>query len=583
MKFLSQKLKKPSIAVMLLLIVGGVGYGIYYYKYGKATVTATYAVVEKIGQGTVSSGIVASGKIVAAHKLDLNVYKQAQRIEAVNVVNGGHVAQGATILSFDKSSSYVNVESSRVALTEKQLALQNQQENSTDPNATIRTRQKEIADLKTSITQAEQDTVIAYRDFLNADLEAQSYDNRTLGKTRPTVSGLYGGTVAGTYKIDVYSSAAASRYSYQVSGLETDIKSVLLGTATKIGTKGLEIVFPSNVSSGDTWTVTLPNTDSPNYIKNKEKYDTTVRHLSEAIAGYKIDIANKEQELKNLQQTDGSANRNLDVSKAQAQLQEARVQLSQNYNVVKEQDIVAPFSGTIEGLENVVVGAIPTRSTNDPIVLGTLISDDFLANFTLGAVDITKVTVGQKVLVTITSFPNSDPLEAHITAISSLPDATGVAQYAVQALITPPASSTLALREGLVADVVIVQQEKQNVTRIPLSAVTFANKKATVQIISDLTASQKAQIEKLGVLRSDTGVFPSYPKEVTLGVTGAFYAEILSGVEVGTTIIVSKTEKTETAVVQQKGFGPGRPHDEQSNTKSSAAGTKTATGNSAPQ
>ena len=229
------------------------------------------------------------------------------------------------------------------------------------------------------------------------------------------------------------------------------------------------------------------------------------------------------------------------------------------------------------------MGAIPTRSTNDPIVLGTLISDDFLANFTLGAVDITKVTVGQKVLVTITSFPNSDPLEAHITAISSLPDATGVAQYAVQALITPPASSTLALREGLVADVVIVQQEKQNVTRIPLSAVTFANKKATVQVISDLTADQKAQIEKLGVLRSDTGVFPSYPKEVTLGVTGAFYAEILSGVEVGTTIIVSKTEKTETAVVQQKGFGPGRPHDEQSNTKSSAAGTKTATGNSAPQ
>lgn len=554
------KMKKwLRVSVVAVLIVT-VSYGVYYFKFKSPAVTATYAVVNKVALGTVSSGISASGAIVAAHKLDLNVYKQAQRIEAVNVQNGGHVTAGQVILSFDKSSSYVSVESSKVALSESQLALQNQQANITDPNTTLNSLQNDLTNLQNSIAQAEQDKKTAYRTYLNANAKAEPSSALTENKNRPTLSGLYSGTVEGTYKLSIYSSAADSGFSYRVTGLENDTQSVLTNSATRIGVRGLEIKFPTDVQNNDEWVITLPNINAPEYIQNKENYTKTITKLDQDIAGYKVDISNKQLQIKDLGQTDSYSNRNLDVAKAQAQLSQARVQLSQNYNAMKEQDIIAPFSGTLEGAKNVVVGATPTRDTSDTTNLGTLISDDFLVKFDLGAVDINKVKIGQKVLVSITSYPNSEPLEAAITSISSLPNTTGVAQYSVEALINIGSSTSLTvpLREGLVADVEIVQQEKENVVRIPLSAITYTNQKPTVQVLSDLTAEQKSQIAKLGVLKSLTGTFPSYPKEVKLGIVGAFYAEVVEGLDVDSMIIVSQTEKTETTAVIQRNFGgPG--------------------------
>jgi multidrug efflux pump subunit AcrA (membrane-fusion protein) len=558
MKFKLPKIKRRMRNTLIFLIIGGIGYGVY-YKFKPATVTATYAVVSKVSQGDVSSGISASGQIMATNKLDLNVYKQATRIQVVNVSNGGHVNAGQIIMSFDKSSAAVSVESSKVALSESQLALQTQKANITDPNATLNTLNNDITNLKNSIAQAEKDKATAYRTFLNANLAAYPNTNQTQNKTRPVISGLYSGATEGTYKISVYGSGAISGYSYNVTGLENDTVNVLTNIVTKVGNNGLQIKFPSDVKDSDVWLIKVPNTDDPQYVQNKENYDKTITTLTQNIAGYNVSISNDELQIKNLGQTDNSASRNLDVSKAQAQLSQAQVQLSQNYNTMKEQDIVAPFSGTLEGSANVVVGATPTRDTSDTTNLGTLISDDFLVNFDLGAVDINKVKLGQKVLVSISSYPNSVPLEANITSISSLPNSSGVAQYTVQALIN--SSSTLSnnapLREGLVADVEIVQQEKTNVIRIPTSAISYVNRQPTVQILSDLTADQQSQVDKNGVLKSLTGTFPSYPKVVTLGIVGTFYVEVTSGLDVNSLIIVSQTVKADTNVVTQRGFGGG--------------------------
>jgi multidrug efflux pump subunit AcrA (membrane-fusion protein) len=566
-------LKKHKTTLILTLVTVGLGAGAYFFTRNSTdTATATYAVVGKVEQGTVSSGISTTGEIIAAEKLDLNVYKQAQRIEKVNVVNGGHVEAGEVILSFDKSGAYVDVQSSQVSIAEKELALQNEQANYTDPNTTVRTREQEILDLKTAITQAEQDKVRAFRDFLNASISAEPGNSKTIDKTPPTLSGLYSGTASGEYRVSVYASGAESGYSYRVRGLETSTESVIAGKATPLASSGLKIAFPSDIRGGDEWIIAIPNTYAPEYVENKEDYEKAIVDLTEAIAGYTLSILNKEEEIKDLRQNDTVGNRDLAIAKAQAELSEAQVQLSESYDVMKEQDMVAPFSGTIEGFENVVVGATPTRDTNDPITLGTLISDDFLVDFTLGAVDVTKVQVGQKVLVTVTSFPNTAPLEAHITEISSLPDESGVAQYGVQALIELPPGSTLELREGLIADVEVVQEEKENVTRIPLSAVTYENGKATVQVLSELTLEEAAQVERIGVLRSETGLFSSYPVVVTLGVQGSFYAEVIEGIDVGTLIITSKTEQEESTVTQRQ-FGPGSSEGRQQNQSGNSGGT----------
>lgn len=406
------------------------------------------------------------------------------------------------------------------------------------------------------IVDAEKSLVQAQRDFYNASLGAESGNLATQDKHRPTISGLYSGTVPGTYTITVYGSNADSGFSYHVTGLETDTETVLTNTATPIGTAGLKITFPSDIHIGDMWTVSVPHTTDPMYVKNKETYDTAVRTLNEKIANANVQIANTETDLKQKTQTDATPYRSLAVNQAEAKLAAAKQQLSQRADVVKEQDIVAPFAGTVEGIENAVVGASPTGATNDSISLGTLISDQFLVKFSLNAVDVAKVSVGQKVIVKVTSFPGAQPLEASITQISSLPESSGVAQYDVQALITEASSSNLVLREGLLADVEVVDHEVTDVIRIPLSALNYENSKATVQVVGDLTADQKSTLDKLGVIKSSNGTFPSYSVPVEVGVTGPFYAEIKSGLKEGDKIIVSKTDNA-SSVVKQNGFGPG--------------------------
>jgi multidrug efflux pump subunit AcrA (membrane-fusion protein) len=198
-----KKLKKRWLLGFVIVVAVGSG---YYYFFGRdtsETSIATYAVVETVSLGTVSSGIETTGTIKAAQKLDLDVYKQARRIEAVNVSNASHVEAGTTLFSFDKSGAYVEVESARVGITEAELALANEKANYRDVNTTLRSLENTVATLRAGIVQAEKDLIQARRDFFNADLGVESANDATADKNRPTITGVYNGTTEGTYRIDL--------------------------------------------------------------------------------------------------------------------------------------------------------------------------------------------------------------------------------------------------------------------------------------------------------------------------------------------------------------------------------------------
>lgn len=179
------------------------------------------AMVETVSRGTVSSGIKTSGTVFAAQKLDLNVYKQSGRIEAVNVANAGKVKKGDVLISFDKSKAYVSIQSSKVDVAESALALAAEQAKYSDPNSTLRILQNTLVTLNQDIVQAEKDIIQVTRDYYNGNLEMLPVNRNNVGKNRPTISGVYNGTDIGMYRISVYASAADSGYSYIVSGLES--------------------------------------------------------------------------------------------------------------------------------------------------------------------------------------------------------------------------------------------------------------------------------------------------------------------------------------------------------------------------
>ncbi|MFN3188412.1 MAG: hypothetical protein ACK42D_02620 [Candidatus Paceibacteria bacterium] len=555
------------IAITVVFAVG-VYYYFNIYTANNSAEAATFYVVETVSRGEVTSGIQTTGNIIAAQKLDIDVYKQLSRIEAVNVQNGVHVEAGEVLVSFDKSDAYVSAQSARVTLLSAELALENEKANVGNPSTQIRTVENQILGYKKIIDDSKQSLVDAYIDFLNENLEIKPNSNqndRLSNSTQPSISGRYVSDIQGEYRVQVYASGAPSGYSYSVSGLESVTESVVFGTAIDLGTRGLKITFSigmkDTIRARDAWIIFIPNDGVATYEESKRTYEQRIANIEKTIRDAEVNLANAQQELENLQRTDSIAYRNLDIEKAEASLAEARQRLSKNYDVVQERDIVAPFSGTVEGMENVVVGATPTGGASDSVNLGTLISDEFLTTFTLSATDVAKVVVGQKVKVTVTSFVERPIFEAKITQVSSLPTSSGVAQYKVEALLDYDRNSAdIVLREGMLADIEVVQNVNPDAIRVPTAAISYEQGTPKVVVIDKLTADQQQQIERMGIVRTGEDTLATYSVEVTLGVIGKYYVEITNGLSEGDVILASSLTETASApVVQQAGFGGGVP------------------------
>ena len=540
--------------------------GVYYYLNIYSTQAAeepvSFYVVDAVERGEVTSGIQTTGDIVAAQKLDIDVYKQLSRIDVVNVQNGSHVDANDVLISFDKSDAYVDTQSSKASVAEAALSLQTAQTNASDPNTQISIKENQIVGYQKIITDAEQDKIDAYRNFLNEDLEVTPHTDRNSAlddRTEPLLSGRYVSDTEGQYIIEVYASGADSGYTYRVSGLETMTGSVVFGKAVNLGSRGLKITFPDDTKSNDKWIVYVPNNKIATYFETEKDYKETITDLEKVISDATINIANTEQELQDLREVDTGSYRDLTIEKAEANLAVANQRLYENYDIVQERDIVAPFSGTVEGMENVVAGATPTGGTSDTINLGTLISDEFLTTFSLGATDVAKVSVGQKVKVTVTSFAQQPVFEATITQISSLPESSGVAQYEVQALLTyDRATSETILREGMLADIEVVEEESSDALRIPTSAITYEQGTAKVTVVDALTEEQQQQAARIGIIRTEGTTVATYEVEVEVGIVGQYYVEIISGLSDGDIIVASALSETPTeSVVGQTGFGLG--------------------------
>jgi multidrug efflux pump subunit AcrA (membrane-fusion protein) len=557
MKFL-KKNKKTIISVGIFLLIG-ISLFLLRSRNSTEEVKSVFAVIYTVEADVVSSGIETTGTIVAAQKLNLDVYKQTQRIESVNVVNGGAVTAGTKILSFDKSRANVNVQSSRVKISKANLDLNQIKENLNDPNTSIRNLDQQVKNLNISLSQFRDNKIDTYRDFLNKDLKLEPESSSEIGSNTPLVTGYYNNSKEGEYKIEVYPSAADSGYSFRYSGLSSGTETIYLNAPIAIGDFGIELVFSGVIKGKSQWVLALPNTYSSSYLKNKEDYKKLIIDLDKKIQSLKIELDNAQQSLGDESFSDDQDFRSLTLKRAQSELAQARVELSENIDVVQDQNIIAPFSGTIEGLENVVVGATPTRDTNDPISFGTLISNDFMVKFSLSAVDVAKTILGQKVIVDITSFKDIQSLEAVITEISSLPKSDNIAQYEVQALIKLPKGLDISLREGLLADVQIVQEEVFGAIRVPKSSIRYEKGKAFVDVIDALDEKQQQEVSDLGIIRSEAGIFPSYPVEIIVGINGVFYVEIISGISEGMQIIATQNDQ-EKEVVQQANFR-GRPRE----------------------
>jgi membrane fusion protein, multidrug efflux system len=209
-----------------------------------------------------------------------------------------------------------------------------------------------------------------------------------------------------------------------------------------------------------------------------------------------------------------------DFDSATAQFHQAQATVDQYKAVIARKTLRAPFAGIV-GIRQVNLGQY--LNTGDAVV--TLQSfDPIYVNFSLPQQNLSQITVGQAVEITLDAY--GDKLfTGKITAINSLVDQNS---RNVQIQATLPNSDT-KLRPGMYAKVKVVLPESQEVVAIPTSSIHYAPYGDSVFIVSDLKSQDgktykgvKEQFVKLGQSKGDltaivSGVKPG-DEVVTSGV-----------------------------------------------------------------
>lgn len=539
-KFLiKQKTKITWIIIIIIVTILSIA-----FIFTKKDTTKNFYIVEEVSYGNVSSGLNIPGTIIAAQKLNLNIYKQINRIDDVNIINGQKVEKGDLLFTFD--SSDVSIEINRYSIDAKEARLnitEQKIQNSIENNDELNLAQS-IYDLKQKIKNAQ-------RDYFSLDFEAFPLDDDQITRDKPKVSGEYTSTDEGSYFIEVYASNTSSGYSFQYSGLEYGTESIYTNEAVKIGTQGVYVTFSDDVRKGDEWSISFPNSNSKTLISNQEDYEDILK-------SYQTQLIIAEKNLEEIRRITSENYKSIDLQRAELSLNQANQSLKDRYHLLNERSIIAPFSGTIEAMENVIIGATPQKDPDDPIQFGTLISDEFYVSFFLNATEVTSVSLDQRVLITMTSAKSQEILESKIVEISSLPESPSSPQYKVNALIKLEENSNITLREGILVDIQIIIDEHNDVVRVPSSALEYRAKQASILLVPSLSTSEKSAIELSGVLDQKDTSFESYRVNVNVGIKGQFFTEITSGVEIGDYILVSSSTHSEEGVsITQTGPGGG--------------------------
>jgi membrane fusion protein, multidrug efflux system len=207
-----------------------------------------------------------------------------------------------------------------------------------------------------------------------------------------------------------------------------------------------------------------------------------------------------------------------DFDSATAQFHQAQATVDQYKAVIARKTLRAPFAGIV-GIRQVNLGQY--LNTGDAVV--TLQSfDPIYVNFSLPQQNLSEITVGQAVEITLDAY--GDKLfTGKITAINSLVDQNS---RNVQIQATLPNSDT-QLRPGMYAKVKVVLPETQEVVAIPTSSVHYAPYGNSVFIVSDLK-SQDGKTYK--------GVTEQFVK---LGQSKGDLTAIVSGLKPGDEVVTS--------------------------------------------
>jgi multidrug efflux pump subunit AcrA (membrane-fusion protein) len=450
-----------ALGIIIILV------GFFYFNQKPAT-TVTEIVVK---HQDLKQTVLATGQITSQTDLNLS-FSASGIVYTLPVSVGDKVTKGQVLATLENRSEYASLKSA-------QANYQKVIEGASNEEIAVAQASLDSAKSDLSNTQKVQDTLVenAHRAYLNDDLTPISSSSAI--STAPTITGTYSSDEEGSYVITTYATGNGGYFSY--SGLETGNGIVSTSYPTALGTRGLYIQFPASYSSstGSTWTVSLPNIKSANYLTQNNAYQNALKNRDSVVSAKQSVVTGAQA---NLDLKKASA-RGADIGVVQASVDSA--------GAIYDKTILrAPADGTIVHVDT----KIGERADAQKEIMVLQDIGNLYVEANINETSIAKVALDQPVSMTLDAFGPETFFTGkviHIDPSSTTTD--GVVNYLIKASIETKCgaldvcvSAKDIVRPGMNANLTITAWDHPGVIAIPKASVEAnADGSGTVEVLLD--------------------------------------------------------------------------------------------------
>lgn len=496
--------KKKIIIFIVILIIAA---GIYYSVKGPKN-NAENIVTETVKKQTLKQTVLATGQVTSVTDLSLS-FKVSGVVASVPAKVGQKVAEGTVLANLQQKDQVAALTQARGQLAQAKANLQKVMAGASSEEvkvseAQVKTAQVSLDNAKRNldIVKNQQAVLVknAYSSMLNSTLQALS-NPTNISKPTVSVSGSYTGTEEGTYILTIYEAGGGRRV--QVSGLENSDAGINANIPTSIGTRGLFVTFSStNLFSGDSWSITIPNKQAVNYVSNQNAYQSSLETQKSAEESAQAAISNAQVALDqanaNLTLKQAQA-RPADIESANAQILSAQGQVEAAQASLENTIIRAPTSGTITSVD-IKPGELAT-ALKQAVKLQDVGNLHVEAN--ISEANIADLKTGLKVEMTFDAFgPDQKYMGTVQTIDPSSTVVSGVVNYKVISAIDKQEN----IKPGMTANIIILVNQKENILTVPQRAVLEEAGMKFVRVISNSQTKEFTKVPVTTGLIGDGGV-----------------------------------------------------------------------------
>lgn len=517
--------KKFAVAGVALVVAVGVGWQMLSPGQSSAASATSYTTAE-VTRMDVSSSITGSGTLEAADSYSVTTLIEGSILTA-DFEEGDEVEEGTILYTIDSSDASNSLEQAEISLNQAQRSYNNQLESQEDLTITAPVAgQVYSIDVEVGDDVTAGETVATIRDSQTMSLEVSF--------PADDASSFYVGQSA-TVTLDSTFETLTGTIS-KISGTDT----VLTGNVI-VRTVTIDVSNPGGLSTEQTASAavgTATSTASGTFTYKEE--ETVTAQVSGEVSSIRVsegDQVSSGQTLIVLTSDD------LDDSlqSASESLRNAEISLENQYENLDDYTITSPIKGTIVD-KNYNAG----ETTEANQVLCTIYDLSYLTmTLSVDELDIASIEVGQSVSIVADAVEDTT-YTGTVTKVSVAGTSSGSATtYPVTIRI----DETDGLLPGMSVDATIELASAEDVLAIPSAAL---NRGDTVLVTADSpSAANGTLVESTAEDGEDY-----YSVEVTTGVSGDDYIEIVSGLQEGDTVVYIPTSSSSSEMGMMMGGMP---------------------------